>query len=64
LKDTLVNPSSTTNFADTQCAAGQHIEYRAYPNATHATIALGAMSEVRAWFRTALTGGALATSCP
>jgi pimeloyl-ACP methyl ester carboxylesterase len=63
LKDALVKPSATTDFAAKLCASGDRVDYREYPNATHATIAIAAGAEVRAWFSTALAGGATATTC-
>lgn len=63
-KDELVEPSATTDFARQLCAAGEHVDYRQYPNDTHATIALAAMAEVRGWFSAALAGASMATSCP
>ena len=64
LKDGLVKPSATTDYVQSLCAAGQHVDYRQYPDATHGTIALDAVSQVRAWFSAALGGGVMATSCP
>ena len=63
LKDALVKPSATTDFATKLCASGDHVDYREYPNADHGTIAIAAGAEVRAWFSSALAGGAMATTC-
>ena len=64
LKDALVKPSATTGYAEQLCAAGEHVDYRQYPKATHATIALAAGAQVRAWFSAAIAGGTMASTCP
>ena len=63
LKDALVKPSATTGYATKLCAAGEHVDYRQYPTATHGTIGLDAGSRVRQWFAAALAGGPMATTC-
>ncbi|HEY4226368.1 MAG TPA: lipase family protein [Pseudolysinimonas sp.] len=63
LKDGLVKPSATTDYVTSLCAAGQTVDYRQYPDATHGTIAYDAGSAVRAWFSAALDGGAMTLTC-
>jgi pimeloyl-ACP methyl ester carboxylesterase len=64
LKDGLVRPSAATGFVERLCAAGEHVDYEQYPNASHGTIGFDAVAQVSAWFAAALAERPLADTCP
>ncbi|AYF99368.1 alpha/beta hydrolase [Protaetiibacter intestinalis] len=61
--DELVRPSATADFVTRMCAAGQRLAYVGYPTATHATIVIQALPDVRAWFLAAREGSTSRALC-
>lgn len=55
-KDGLVRPTATDAFVDRLCGQGDRVAYQRYPDATHATVVMAALTDVRAWFRAAMAG--------
>jgi hypothetical protein len=54
--DELVRPDATADFVTRMCAAGQRVASTTYPTATHATVVIQALPDVRAWFAAAKKG--------
>jgi alpha-beta hydrolase superfamily lysophospholipase len=61
--DELVKPAATTNYVTTSCAAGEHMVYKQYPNATHGTIPNYAETDAFAFFAAVLAGSPPAATC-
>lgn len=61
--DGLVRPSATADFVTRMCAAGERVASATYPTATHGTIVIQALPDVREWFRTAKAGGISRPPC-
>ena len=55
-KDGLVRPAATQAFAQRLCTQGEQVAFRGYPTATHGTVVIHAMSDVRAWLKAARSG--------
>lgn len=62
-KDTLVDPSATEGYVERVCADGQDVDFRIYPDASHATIAFSAMPEVARFFAAAVSGDLQPQTC-
>ena len=61
--DALVRPTSTADFVSRMCADGQRVALAEYPTATHATIVIQSLPDVRAWFAAAATGATSRQPC-
>ena len=62
--DALVRPTTTTAYVNRLCAHGEHVRYERIAKTGHGLVAIKAFDSVRAWFRAALQGKPLASSCP
>ncbi|WEO75990.1 alpha/beta fold hydrolase [Cryobacterium sp. SO2] len=51
-KDTLIKPEITARFVAARKADGTAVTSHVYPDADHATVALTALNDLRAWMRT------------
>jgi acetyl esterase/lipase len=55
-KDGLVRPAATEAFATRMCEQGDQVAFRSYPTATHGTIVIHALPDVRKWLKAARDG--------
>lgn len=55
-KDSLVRPAATQAFATRLCEQGERVAFRSYPSATHGTVVIHALPDVRAWMKAARDG--------
>ncbi|WP_110207972.1 alpha/beta fold hydrolase [Nocardioides daejeonensis] len=62
--DEVVPVASQRAWVQRRCAAGQAIDYREYPNATHVGIAYAEVTDVIKWLIDRLEGKPAASSCP
>lgn len=62
-EDHLVRPATTTGFVRQLCRAGQPVDYHWVPRASHLTIAVDSMGEVRDLFRRAVRGEPTPDTC-
>jgi pimeloyl-ACP methyl ester carboxylesterase len=62
-KDDLVKPATTAEYVARLCAAGQPVQFHRVPGASHLTIAMRSLPEVRAFFAAALDGRTPAETC-
>ncbi len=61
--DTLVLPGATRAWVATECADGEHVTLRTYPDTGHGMIALKAMPAVLSFLRAVLAGAPPASTC-
>jgi len=61
--DSLVRPDATKAFAERLCRQGEQVAYRGYRDATHGTIVIQALPDVRAWLKTAHNGSPAEPTC-
>lgn len=61
--DGLVRPAATKDFADGLCAQGEQVAFRGYKTATHGTIVIQALPDVRAWLKAARSGSTSEPIC-
>ena len=61
--DELVRPAATKAFAERLCEQGERVAFHPYTTATHATIVIQALPEVRAWLKAARSGSDTQPSC-
>ena len=61
--DTLVLLSATQGFVDKQCAAGEHVIFKTFPDTGHGTVALKAVPDVVSFFGAVLAGNPPASTC-
>jgi pimeloyl-ACP methyl ester carboxylesterase len=61
--DELVRPAATSDFVTRMCAAGERMASADYPTATHGTIVIQALPDVREWFRSARDGETARETC-
>src|SRR5690606_33954312 len=54
--DQLVRPAATDSFAQRLCTQGERVATKTYPTATHGTIVIQALPEVREWLQAARGG--------
>lgn len=54
--DELVRPAATEGFVQRLCGQGERVASKSYPTATHGTIVIQALPDVRAWFSAARSG--------
>lgn len=54
--DELVRPAATASFVQRLCDAGEQLAFASYPSATHGTIVIRALPDVRAWLAAAREG--------
>jgi pimeloyl-ACP methyl ester carboxylesterase len=62
-EDDLVKPATTADYVARLCAAGQPVQFHRVAGASHLTIAVRSLPEVREFFATALDGRAPADTC-
>jgi len=55
-KDGLVRPAATEAFAKQLCAQGEQVAFHGYASATHGTVVIHAMPDVRTWLKSARSG--------
>ena len=63
LADRLVVPSTTDEFVERLCAAGEHVDHRSYERIDHGLIAERALPAVLQWFRALLDGEDVTDTC-
>jgi acetyl esterase/lipase len=61
--DFLVPQTSTDGFVTKACAAGESVDYRVYPGATHVGVLDAASTDVAAWFADRVIGAPAASTC-
>lgn len=61
--DELVRPAATQQYVTRMCAAGEDVEYRGYPGATHGTVVRAATGDVLAFAAAALAGRDARANC-
>lgn len=61
--DNLVVPTATQGFVSRACAVGDRVTYRAYPGASHLTIANQAVPAVLSFFAASLSGSPPPSTC-
>ena len=62
-QDVLVLPAATREFVARQCAVGVHVVFHEYPDDTHGSVGLAALSTVKDFLAAALTGSPPASTC-
>jgi acetyl esterase/lipase len=62
-KDDLVKPATTADYVERLCAAGQPVQFHRVTDASHLTIALRSLPQVRAFFAAALDGRRTPDTC-
>lgn len=61
--DTLVKPTTTQEYVTHLCATGEHVDFRTYPDMTHALIAERARPAVLSTFAAAVAGTPIPDTC-
>jgi alpha-beta hydrolase superfamily lysophospholipase len=61
--DELVRPATTDGFVQRLCGQGERVASKSYPTATHATIVIQALPDVRAWLQSARDGSPSPAIC-
>lgn len=61
--DELVRPAATDGFVRRLCDQGERVAAKHYPTATHGTIVIQALPDVRAWLASAREGGTSLPAC-
>jgi pimeloyl-ACP methyl ester carboxylesterase len=64
LADTLVKPATTDQYVQTICATGEHVDYRTFPDITHALIAERTVPILIPWFADVVAGRPTPVTCP
>lgn len=62
-KDELVRPATTAEYVEQLCRAGQAVQFRRDPTASHLTVAMRALPDVQRFFERALEGTAQIDTC-
>jgi len=61
--DTLVLPSATEQFVSQECAKGEHVTFRLYPDTGHGLVALKAVPAATSFFSEVIGGTPPASTC-
>lgn len=62
-RDDLVRPATTADYVTQLCAHGQPVEFHRLPDASHLTVAMRSVPDVRRFFADALTGVPARDTC-
>jgi acetyl esterase/lipase len=62
-EDELVRPATTAEYVEQLCRAGQPVEFRRDPTASHLTVAMRALPDVQRFFGRALADEAPTDTC-